>query len=110
MHINFEAQPRAVIDNRPVKEFLNRKNRYSINAMVVGGFDRRIYDINLGAPGSYHDAHIWTLGMSMAFFETRVPRMMVLGDKAYPLSDVLLTPYSEEESLGDDGKCLFNIR
>ena len=58
MHINFEAQPRAVIDNRPGKQFLNCKNRYSINAMVVGGFDCRIYNIHLGGPGSFHDAHI----------------------------------------------------
>ena len=33
-----------------------------------------------------------------------------MGDSAYPLSDVLMTPYSEDESRRDDLKCLFNVR
>lgn len=33
-----------------------------------------------------------------------------LADSAYSLSDVLITPYPEEQSRADDNKCLFNIR
>ena len=29
---------------------------YSINAQIVGGIDRKIYDIQLSSPGSYHDS------------------------------------------------------
>jgi len=35
---------------------------------------------------------------------------MVLGDSGYALSDVLITPYPEDQSREDDNKCLFNVR
>jgi len=33
-----------------------------------------------------------------------------LGDSGYALSDVLITPYPEDQSRADDNKCLFNVR
>ena len=78
--------------------------------MILGGFDRRIYNINLGAPGSYYDSAVWTLSRAKAWFEVKFPQRYVLGDNAYAQSDFLMTPYSEAESRIDDNKCLFNIR
>ena len=41
-----------------------------------------------------------------AFMETRFPRIISLGDSAFPTSDVLVTPYSE--TAADLNKALFN--
>ena len=35
---------------------------------------------------------------------------LILGDSAYALSDVLFTPYPEDQARTDDNKCLFNVR
>jgi hypothetical protein len=35
---------------------------------------------------------------------------LLFGDSAYSLSDVLITPYPEDQSRTDDNKCLFNVR
>ena len=109
-HFPFFGKPHGVPIGRDPLRFLNRKGFYSINEQVVGGYDRRIYDINLRAPGSYHDATTWLLAEPKAWFETRFPQRYVLGDSAYAQSDVLMTPYSEPESRQDDNKCLYNIR
>ena len=109
-HIPFLEKPRKIPVGRNPKAFINRKGIYSINSQIVGGIDRRIYDIQLGAPGSYHDAAVWQLSQTKAWFETSFPRRMILGDSAYALSTVLLTPYPEDQSRVDDNKCLFNIR
>ena len=83
---------------------------YSVNSQIVGGFDRKIYNVLLAAPGSFHDASIWELSKVKAWVETKFPRRFILGDSAYPLSNVFMTPYSEDESRNDDNKCLYNIR
>jgi hypothetical protein len=35
---------------------------------------------------------------------------LIFGDSAYSLSDVLITPYPEDQSRTDDNKCLSNVR
>lgn len=77
---------------------------------ILGGFDRRIYDIVLSAPGSYHDAAVWAMSRAKPWFETQVPRRFILADSAYPQTDVLMTPYPENQARQDDNKCLFNVR
>ena len=109
-HIPFLEKPRGIPVGREPEKFRNRKGFWSLNAMILGGFDRRIYNINLGAPGSYHDSAVWTLSQAKAWFEVKFPQRYVLGDSAYAQSDFLMTPYSEAESRIDDNKCLFNIR
>ena len=80
------------------KDFINRKNVYSINSQIVGGFDRRIYDNLLSAPGSFHDAAVWSMSNAKAWLETRFPQRIMLGDSGYPQTDVLMTPYPEDQS------------
>jgi len=67
-------------------------------------------NINLGAPGSFHDSPVWTLSEAKAWFENKFPQRYVLGDSAYSQFDFLMTLYSEAESRIDDFKCLFYIR
>ena len=72
--------------------------------------NRKIFDIVLSAPGSYHDAAVYSMSRAMAWLETRFPRKYVLGDSAYAQSLVMMTPYPEDQVQDDDGKCLFNVR
>ena len=71
---------------------------------------RRIYDILLNAPGSYHDAAVWQMSRVKGWASTLNPRHYILGDSAYPLSDHCLTPYPEDQAQEDFSKALFNIR
>jgi len=97
-HIPFLEKPRRIPAEKNSKDFINRKNVYSINSQIVGGFDRRIYDILLSAPGSFHDAAVWSMSNAKAWLETRFPQRIMLGDSAYPQTDVLMTPYPEDQS------------
>ena len=60
------------------KDFLNRKGLYSINAQIIGGFDRRIYDILLTALGSFHYAAVWSMSLGKGWLETRFPQRFFL--------------------------------
>ena len=110
-HIPFLERPRNIPGGRDHVAFINRKGFYSLNAQIVGGMDRRIYDIQLSSPGSFHDAATWTMSLFKGWLETRNELGgLVLGDSAYPLSHYCLTPYDEQESQTSDSKCLFNVR
>ena len=61
---------------------------------IVGGFDRRIYNILCQAPGSFLDAAIWGQSDALSWFRTEFPYKCILGDSAYPQSEFLMTPYS----------------
>lgn len=97
-HIPFLEKPRGIPEGKDAKDFLNRKGLYSINAQIIGGFDRRIYDILLTAPGSFHDAAVWSMSLGKGWLETRFPQRFFLGDSAYPQTEVMMTPYSEDQS------------
>ena len=97
-HITLLEKPRGIPEGKDAKDFLNRKGIYSINAQIMGGFDRRIYDILLTAPGSFHDAAVWSMSQGKAWLETRFPQRFFLGDSAYPQTEVMMTPYSEDHS------------
>ena len=64
----------------------------------------------MSAPGSYHDAAVWEMSRIKAWVETHVPRRSILADSAYPQTDVLMTPYPENQARNDDSKCLYNVR
>ena len=44
------------------------------------------------------------------YLETRFPRNICLGDSAFAISDVLVTPYTAAETAADPNKGLFNLR
>ena len=97
-HIPFLEKPRQIPVGKTAKDFINRKGLTTINSQIVGGFDKRIYDILLSAPGSFHDGAVWGMSNARAWLETRFPQRILLGDSAYPQTDTLMTPYPEDES------------
>ena len=97
-HIPFLEKPRGIPEGKDAKDMLNGKGLYSINAQIIGGFDRRIYDILLTAPGSPYDAAVWNMSLGKGWLETRFAQRFILGDSAYSLTKVKMTPYSEDQS------------
>ena len=65
--------------------FWGPKQFYSINVQVVGS-DRLMYDLDVGWPGSTHDAQVWTRSQVKRFIE-RQKRFLVAGDTGYPVSE-----------------------
>ena len=78
--------------------------------LVTGGIDRLIYDLLVNVPGSFHDAAAYQMSDVKPYLETRFPREICLGDSAFPISDVLITPYSQEAARRDRDIRLFNYR
>ena len=108
--INFDGKPFKTPNNRPIQAYFSRKFRYAINAQVVGGPDRLIYDLELGGPGSWNDACIWRQSDVKKVLERRQPRFKLAGDSGYPRSPILITPFTQEEGQNDMRKRLFNLR
>ena len=77
---------------------------------VVADADYRILDIDHRYPGSAHDARIWNLSHTKDYIESLFPRFHIAGDSAYPISEVLVKPFSSPESAADVSKKLFNKR
>jgi hypothetical protein len=69
-----------------------------------------IYDLELGATGSWYDSSIWRQSDVKKVLETMQPRFRVAGDSGYPRSVILVTPYSRAEGENDLDKRLFNLR
>ena len=88
---------------------MNRKGYNSLNVLVVGGFDKLIYDLMTNVPGNMHDATTYGLSEFKVFLESQFPRHICLGDSAFPISEVMMVPYPKEQE-HDRNKALFNIR
>ena len=56
-----------------------RKGYFAINPLIFSGFDRRIYDMVINVPGSYHDAATWRMSMMKPYLENLDPKAVVLG-------------------------------
>ena len=60
MLVFFSQAPRGIPDpNLRGQHFWCRKNRYALNTQIVGGDNGLIYDLDVGWPGSVHDARIF---------------------------------------------------
>ena len=108
MHVRFSDAPRGLPDNTHKQRYWCRKQFYSLNCQIVAG-DKYIYDIDCGWPGSTHDARIWNRSEVKRFMEEQ-RRFLVAGDTGYPISEVLIKPYSTREVGGDVRKRTFNRR
>ena len=60
-HMHFKGKPRGVEPPLTIRRFKNRKDAHTLNILVTAGFDHRIYDIVVNAPGSFHDAATWRI-------------------------------------------------
>ena len=68
-----------------------------------------MYDLDVGWPGSTHDARVWNRSMVKRHVE-RQRRFLIAGDTGYPISENLVKPYTTAEAGRDRTKRLFNRR
>jgi len=97
MMVRFDTAPRGFPTNTlALQDFNCRKNFYAINAQVVCNDEMLILDLDCDWPGRTHDARVWAWSDVRAYLEGGpVPGVYFLaGDSAYPISPVLLKPYS----------------
>ena len=109
-HVRMECLTRQMPDGMDKEIFRNRKGWYSLNVLVFGGYDHRIYDLVVNAPGSFHDSAIFRMSMMKPYIRRLYPKVQVLGDSAFALTDTVITPYSGRERNADIDKALFNHR
>ena len=96
VHCYFADTPRGVPAHiNELKVFWGRKARYSINCQVIGN-EQRICDIDVQWPGSTHDARIWKLSHAKQIIEEQI-EYKIAADSGYPISQVLVKPYSAPE-------------
>ena len=81
------------LTDRDPDTFINRKGFHSLNVLVIGGFDRLIYDVIANVPGSFHDSTVYRLSEFKPYLESRWPRETCIGDSAFAISDVMMVPY-----------------
>ena len=108
VQMRFNEAPRKIPGNKNPQLFWCRKQFFSINCQVVAN-DRLICDIDVGWPGSTHDARIWRRSQVKRVIESQ-RRFLIAGDSAYPISEVLIKPYPVAESAQDNRKREFNRR
>ena len=102
MQVRFSDAPRGIPDNKTAQMFWCRKQFYSINTQVVAN-EERIYDVDCGWPGATHDARVWNRSEVKRLIEEQ--RMFLcVGDSGYPISEVLVKPYSTQEAGQDRRK------
>ena len=76
--------------------------------MVVGS-DRYFLDIDVGWPGSTHDARVWNRSEVKQYLEEQ-RRFLVAADSGYPISEVVIKPYSTAEGAQDPRRRAFNSK
>jgi len=82
---------------------------YGINCLVVADDRHYIRALDRDWHGSAHDARVWNYSAVKPIIEQN-RQFLLAGDSAFPLSDVLIKPFSNAEALYDPRKKLFNAR
>ena len=88
--------------------FWCRNQFFSLNVQVAGN-DKFINDVDVGWPGSTHDARCWNRSEVKRVVEEQ-KRFYIAWDSGYPISDNLIKPYPKNESSRDRRKRKFNRR
>ena len=108
VQVRFQDAPRRLPPDKHAQQFWCRKQCYSLNVQVVGN-DRYFYDIDVRWPGSTHDARVWNRSQVKTYIEQQ-RRFLVAADSGYPISEVVIKPYSTAEAGQDRRKRTFNRR
>ena len=93
--MRFEDQPRGLPAEKHPQLFWNRKQDYALNVQFVCN-DDRVCDLDVGWHGSAHDSKVWNRSAVKDYMEEQ-RRFLIAGDSGYPISDILMKPYSEAE-------------
>ncbi len=112
MLARMECAPRGLPEGPGLpnqQSFWTRKMCHAINCMVIGDDRHLIRFLDRDWHGSAHDARVWNQSAIKPIIE-QDREFLLAGDSAYPLSEVLIKPYSNAESLDDPRKALFNHR
>lgn len=112
MLARFEEAPRRIPvgPGFPVKQsFWTRKMFYGINVLVVGNDKKITYALDPDWHGAAHDARIWAQSLFKPLIEQQ-RRFLVAGDSAFPISDVLIKPYTRAETDGNLRRVRFNSK
>ena len=73
--------------------YVCRKGYHALNIQCVCNAKKQFLDVVARWPGSTHDAHIWNhCNLSLAFESGEIHNDWLLGDSAYGLKPLLLTP------------------
>jgi len=114
MMVKFDSAPREIPAeaNLVAQDFNCRKNFYAFNTQVVCNDRFLICDLDTDWPGKTHDAKVWAWSDVRVYLEGgAVPgNFYIAGDSAYPISPVLMKPYTNREALDNALMKLFNAR
>jgi hypothetical protein len=110
MMVRFDCAPRDFPANIDLQDFNCRKNFYALNCQVVCNDEFLICDLDCDWPGRTHDARVWAWSDVRTFLESVPGAYYIAGDSAYPISPVLMKPYSNREAQADPLSRLFNAR
>jgi hypothetical protein len=114
MLARFDHAPRDIpqIPGRPLRkqDFFCRKGFYAMNCQVVCNDKFLILDLDCDWPGITHDARVWSYSTVRRYLETIPGYFLLAADSAYPISPVVMKPYTNREAGEDDTKRLFNFR
>ena len=89
--------------------FFTRKGFYGMTVLIVGDHRYLIRGMDADWPGGAHDAVVWSFSLVKVLVEENREHLLA-GDSAFPISDVLVKPYSNQDALDDPRKRLFNLR
>jgi len=92
-----------------LQNYRSRKGYYCINVLYVANDQHLILAFDRDWHGAAHDARIWTQSLFKPLIEAQ-PRFLLAGDSAFPISNVLVKPFSNAEAEVDARKRLFNKR
>ena len=103
MHCRFDGYVRGIpvgpgLPNQ--QNFVSRKLFKSINALIIGDDRKLIRGIDVDHPGSAHDAKLWRFSLLKPEIEADL-RFLLAADSAFPISEVLMKPFSNAEALND---------
>ncbi|CAC5422474.1 unnamed protein product [Mytilus coruscus] len=88
--------------NQHHENYINRKGFHSIVAQVVCDHEMKFMSVNTGWPGSVHDARVFRnskIGKRIINKTILPDEFHLVGDAAYPLSQNLMTPFTDFDTL-----------
>ena len=106
VQVRFQDSPRGLPPDKHAHLFWCRKQFYSLNVQIVGN-ERYFCDLDCSWPGSTHDARVWNRSKVKQYFEEQ-REFLVAADSGYPISEVVVKPYSTADAAQDPRRRKFN--
>ena len=106
VQVRFQDSPRGLPHDKHAQLFWCRKQFYSLNVQIVGN-ERYFCDLDCSWPGSTHDARVWNRSQVKQYLEEQ-REFLVAADSGYPISEVVVKPYSTADAAQDPRRRKFN--